>query len=117
MALYSVWNWDRNAWAVFQTSTPVSVGDDPDPPRPRATSPIGVDPDVAVKELPQNARFLGFDHLCRGEVRRLRGGPGVGQTDDSMGLADVLRHPAVLVGAGLVGGWTLHKMLRHGGRR
>lgn len=117
MALYSVWNWDRNAWAVFQTSTPVSVGDDPDPPRPRSGSAIGVDPDLAVKELPPNARFLGFDHLCRGEVRRLRGGPGVGQTDDSRGLADVIRHPVALVGLGLLGGWTLRKLLREGGRR
>ena len=40
MALYSAWDWDKNAWAVFATPGTVSVGDDPIAPKPKQTSPI-----------------------------------------------------------------------------
>lgn len=70
MALYSVWDWNRNAWAIYRTKTPVSVGDDPLPHRGHRDSPIGADPDSAVKALPSNARLVGYDHMARGEIRR-----------------------------------------------
>ena len=73
MALYSVWNWDRNAWAVYQTRAPVSVGDDAFPPRPTKVGPIGADPDTQVKPLPAGARFVEHSHIARGEVRRKPG--------------------------------------------
>lgn len=69
MALYSVWDWNRNAWAIYRTSTPVSVGDDALPPRP-TTGPIGADPDTQVKPLPRGAKFVEYSHVARGEVRR-----------------------------------------------
>lgn len=75
MALYSVWDWDRNAWRVYATKAAASVGDDPVPPRPVNVSPIGADPDMDVKPLPAGAKFVGFDLICRGEVRRLPAGP------------------------------------------
>ncbi len=70
MALFSVWDWDRNLWAIYQNAQTVSVGDDPRPPRPMNISPLGADPDTQVNPLPPDARFVGFDHTCRGEVRR-----------------------------------------------
>jgi hypothetical protein len=75
MALYSVWDWDRNAWAVYRDARPVSVGDDPKPPRPANVSQLGADPDTQMNPLPSDARFVGYDHLCRGEVRRRGDGP------------------------------------------
>jgi len=71
MALYSVWDWNRNSYRVYTTPTPVSVGDDPVPPNPSGTSPIGANPDTDVKPLPPGAKFIGYDHLARGEIRRL----------------------------------------------
>ncbi|RLB43797.1 MAG: hypothetical protein DRH30_02555 [Deltaproteobacteria bacterium] len=76
MALYSVWDWDRNSWRVYKTSTPVSVGEDAIPPKPSSTSPIGADPDTQVKALPRNATLSGYSHVARGEVRRMSGGLG-----------------------------------------
>jgi len=70
MALYSVWDWNRNAYRVYATNTPVSVGDDPKPPKPLDIGPIGADPDTDVNVLPANAKFVGYDHLARGEIRR-----------------------------------------------
>lgn len=69
MALYSVWDWDKNSWAIYRDSLPVSVGDDPKPPRPQRVSRLGADPDTQTKPLPSGARFVGYDHMCRGEVR------------------------------------------------
>lgn len=69
MALYSVWDWDRNAWAVYRDGRRVSVGDDPTPPRPIDVSPLGADPDTQLKVLPNDARFVGYDLMCRGEAR------------------------------------------------
>jgi hypothetical protein len=73
MALYSVWDWDRNSWKVYQTRTPVSVGDDALPPKPHGTSVLGADPDTHVKPLPGGAKFHGYSHVARGEIRRSDG--------------------------------------------
>jgi len=70
MALFSVWDWDKNSWAVYRNGDSVSVGDDPKPPKPTGTSPLGADPDTHVKLLPSNAKFTGYSHVARGEVRR-----------------------------------------------
>lgn len=86
MAFYSTWDWNRNSWRVYATKTPVSVGDDPIPPRPRSASPIGADPDTGVKPLPSGAKFIGYSHVCRGEVRRLS--RGMGDSGDDAGSKD-----------------------------
>lgn len=70
MALYSVWDWDRNSYRVYTTPTHVSVGDDPVPPKPLGVGPIGANPDTDVKPLPSGAKFIGYDHFARGEIRR-----------------------------------------------
>lgn len=69
MALYSVWNWDRNNWEVYRDARPVSVGVDSKPPKPSDVNTIGVDPDTQMNPLPSDARFMGYDHTCRGEIR------------------------------------------------
>lgn len=71
MALYSVWDWNRNSYRVYTTPTPVSVGDDPVPPAPTDVGPIGANPDSDVKPLPPGAKFIGYDLNARGEIRRL----------------------------------------------
>jgi len=71
MALYSVWDWDRNSWRIYSTPASVSVGDDARPPRPANVSPIGADPDTQVKALPAGAKLQGYSHVARGEVRRM----------------------------------------------
>lgn len=97
MALYSTWDWDRNAWRVYRTSETVSVGDDPKPPRPTAHSALGVDPDTAVRPLPSGAVFVGYDHVARGEVRRA-GGSALGETAET-----VFGNPVLwIVGAAVV---------------
>jgi hypothetical protein len=75
MALYSVWDWDRNSYRVYATKRPASVGDDPVPPRPESGSVIGADPDTDVKPLPAGAKFLAYSNVARGEVRRKSSGP------------------------------------------
>lgn len=74
MALYSVWDWNRNNYRVYTTPTHVSVGDDPVPPKPLDISPIGANPDSDIKPLPPGAKFIGHDHFARGEIRRLPAG-------------------------------------------
>ena len=69
MALYSVWDWNRNAWALYRTKAPVSVGDDPIPPRNSSTV-LGACPDDDIKPLPSGAKLIGYSHVARGEVRR-----------------------------------------------
>ena len=78
MALYSVWDWNRNAYAVYSTPKRVSVGDDPVPPRPKGLSKLGASPDDDVKPLPSGAKLIGYDHFARGEIRRRSGLFGVG---------------------------------------
>ncbi len=74
MALYSVWDWDRNAYRIYSTSRTASVGDDPTPPRPTGLAQLGADPDTDVKPLPAGAKLVGYSHIARGEIRRLNRG-------------------------------------------
>lgn len=83
MALYSVWDWNRNSYRVYETSRPASVGDDPKPPRPRGRSVLGANPDTDVKPLPGGARFVEYSHVPRGEIRRQP--RGLGDTGDDAG--------------------------------
>lgn len=83
MALYSVWDWDRNAYRVYATKKPVSVGDDPSPPRPRGISALGADPDLHVKPLPSGAKLVGYSHMARGEIRRAPAGILSGAASES----------------------------------
>jgi len=99
MALYSVWDWDRNAYRVYRTRTPVSVGDDPIPPKPRSSSPIGADPDTQIKALPAGAQPIGFSHIARGEIRRTGGALG----GDDGGSSSRWAWVAAGVAAGAVG--------------
>lgn len=105
MALYSVWDWNRNAYRIYSTRQPVSVGDDPVPPRPTGLSAIGADPDTHIKPLPAGARLVGHSHLARGEVRRLSGGLGDGGDDGGVasgagGTKWVMLVAGIALGAG-----------------
>lgn len=106
MALYSVWDWDRNSWAIYRDARPVSVGDDPKPPRPTNVSPIGADPDTQVNLVPSDARFIGYDHMCRGEVRR-RGNSALSGLGIDMPSSDDLQKYALgaLIGASAAYAW------------
>jgi len=101
MALYSVWDWNRNAWGVYRTNRPASVGDDPLPHRPSGASSIGADPDIHVKALPSGAKFVGYDHTCRGEVRRKTGFLGIGG-DDAGQASGIVGHGWLMFAAGIV---------------
>ncbi len=99
MALFSVWDWDHNSWAIYRNDRPVSVGDDPKPPRPTTMSRLGADPDTQMNPLPSDARFIGYSHVARGEVRRKPSG-----TMDALGLDmpstdDVKKYAIGAVGA------------------
>lgn len=98
MALYSVWDWNRNAYRVYATRRPVSVGDDPIPPRPGGLSPLGADPDQHLKPLPSGVKFLGYSHLARGELRRMP--RGIGDTADDAGAAGSGRSSWLMLGLG-----------------
>jgi hypothetical protein len=76
MALYSVWDWNRNAYRVYQTPGAASVGDDPKSPVPTGLHHLGADPDTQVNALPRNAKFLSYSHVARGEIRRMPGALG-----------------------------------------
>lgn len=111
MALYSVWDWNRNAYRVYSTRAPVSVGDDPIPPRPSGASVLGADPDEHLKPLPGGARFMGFAHLPRGELRRMP--KGLGDSGDDAGAQGsgggwMMLGFGVAVGAG--GMWLWSRM-------
>jgi len=106
MALYSVWDWDRNAWGVYRTPTPVSVGDDPLPHSSSGDSAIGAAPSTGVKALPSNARLIGYDHLARGEVRRRSG--ALGDNGDDAGRSTGVTGNGWLmfaVGVAVATGW------------
>jgi len=122
MALYSVWDWNRNAYRVYATSTPVSVGDDPKPPKPVVNSPIGASPDTDIKALPAGAKFLGYDAMARGEIRRAPNGPGdlgddagISSAERSSGLA--VAFVAGMVSAYMLSEWYKRRRVRSNRRR
>lgn len=111
MALYSVWDWNRNAYRVYSTRKPVSVGDDPIPPRPSGLTSLGADPDHDIKPLPSGVKFLGYSHLARGEVRRMP--DGLGDNGDDAGAATSSKGRWTMLGLGIAigagGAWLLGK--------
>jgi hypothetical protein len=70
MALYSVWDWNKNLYRVHADTLPVSVGVDPSPPQPTGVHLLGAIPYDHAKVLPPAARFMGLSHVPRGEVVR-----------------------------------------------
>lgn len=107
MAIYSVWDWNRNAYQIFQTPKPVSVGDDPVSPKPSSTSVLGADPDTQVNVLPTDAKFMGFSHMARGEIRRVSGGLGDTSPPEEMPF---WKKPLVMFVAGAAAAWTAIKV-------
>lgn len=107
MALYSVWDWNRNAYRIYTTRSPVSVGDDPIPPRPSGAHTLGADPDTHVKALPRGVRLVGYSHLPRGEVRRRSKwladvGDDAGSNDASSGGKLAMLGVGIVIGAGVM---------------
>ena len=112
MALYSVWDWDRNAYAIYRTKTPVSVGDDPTPPKASGpTSGLGADPDVGVKPLPRGARRIGYSQVARGEIRRHSRHPA--DLGDDAGSAGATRW-AIPLAAGIGIGYAASRLMKGG---
>jgi hypothetical protein len=70
MALYSVWDWNKNLYRVYADQRPVSVGVDPEPPRPGNVHILGAIPYDAAKTLPVGVKFMGLSHVPRGEIVR-----------------------------------------------
>lgn len=112
MALYSVWDHTRNEYRVYATQRPVSVGDDPLPPRPSRTSVLGADPDQDVKPLPSGTKFMGYSHVARGEIRRLSSGFG-DLGDDAGAGSTVTSNRWFMLGLGVAaGGLGMHLWMR-----
>jgi len=101
MAFYSVWDWNKNAYRVYATNAPVSVGDDPTPPKPLGIGPIGADPDTDAKPLPAGARFVGYSHMARGEIRRLPNSILGDNGDDGASSGSWWSNPFVMFTAGV----------------
>ena len=112
MALYSVWDWNKNLYRVYADQRPVSVGVDPDPPKPRNLHILGAVPFEGCKLLPPGTRLMGLSHVPRGEIVR-----------DAQGFKEHLglgtdagqRTPlgnAALVGLGAVFGFVVSRVLR-----
>jgi hypothetical protein len=102
MALYSVWDWNRNSYRVYSTTSPVSVGDDPVPPRPTGTHVLGADPDADVKPLPSGVRLIGRSHLPKGEIRRAP--RGLGDNGDDAGNSNGAGSGLAMLGLGIAVG-------------
>lgn len=116
MALYSVWDWNRNAYRVYTTPTHVSVGDDPTPPKPSGIGPIGANPDSDVKPLPPGATFVGHDLFARGEIRRMPA--SLGDVGDDAGRGGFWSQPGVMFAAGVFSAfWAAELWDRYGKRR
>ena len=103
MAFFSAWDWDRNAYRVYATPQRVSVGDDPEPPRPRGAGELGAVPDQDVKSLPLGARFVGYSPMARGEIVRLNAGALGALGFGEMTAGDIGRVVLLLAFGGLVG--------------
>lgn len=110
MALYSVWNWDRNNWEIYRDARPVSVGVDAKAPKPSNVSALGADPDTQMNPLPSDAKFMGYDHMCRGEVRVANSSVLSGLGLDVPDVSDLKKYA---IGAALgFGAFALYRSLR-----
>lgn len=112
MALYSVWDWNKNLYRVHSNATPISVGVDPKPPRPAAPHQLGAVPYEHAKVLPAGTRFMGLSHVPRGEIVREAASVkellGLGEEPGEMSWGRLL-----LVGvAGAVAGFAFARAIR-----
>lgn len=100
MALYSVWDWNKNLYKVYADQRPVSVGVDPEAPRPSNLHILGAIPYDAAKTLPANVRFMGLSHVPRGEILR-----DTRSTVELMGLGSDATgtKPGIIAGVAVVG--------------
>jgi len=108
VATYSAWDWNINAYRVYKDARPVSIGDDPTPPRPKGVSVLGAVPDRDVKLIPPGAKQVGTSVVAVGEIAkdpRLNlakgagggGGDGLGSFSGGTSLM-----PVILVGVAVV---------------
>lgn len=115
MALYSVWDWNKNAYRVYQTPGATSVGDDPKSPVPAGLHHLGADPDTQVNVLPRGARFMSYSHIARGEIRRMPGGLGQAPAPED---SPWWQRPIVMFGAGVFATfWVAELYAEYGVRR
>lgn len=127
MAKYSAWDWNINKFRVYESVKPVSIGDDPAPPRPRNLSILGAVPDKDVKLLPPAAKSVGTSPVAIGEIVRdprlntakdaaaakSGGGDGLGAWGDTA-MAFV---PTLIIGAAIVAAAVAVEHFTRGGRR
>ncbi len=106
MALYSVWDWNKNLYKVYADQRPVSVGVDPQPPRPTNVHLLGAVPYDACKLLPPGTRFMGLSHVPRGEIVREAGNVrelmGLGDSDGGPSLFGTIAIAAASAAAGFI---------------
>jgi len=107
MALYSVWDWGHNAYRVYHTPRVVSVGDDPVSPKPSSMSALGADPDTQVHTVPSDAKFIGYSHVAKGEIRRVAGGLGDTTSPEE---TPFWKQPVVMFAAGAATLWLASKI-------
>jgi hypothetical protein len=106
MALYSVWDWNKNLYRVYADQRPVSVGVDPHPPRPSNVNILGAVPYDDCKTLPAGARSMGLSHVPRGEIVRQTGSVqellGLGDNDGGRSLFGTVAIAAASAAAGFL---------------
>jgi len=112
MALYSVWDWNKNLYRTYVNATPVSVGVDPQPPRPNSVHLLGAVPYEHAKVLPSGVRFMGLSHVPRGEIVRDAASVKelLGLGDESGGRSAL--GTAAIAAAGIVAGYVIARMMR-----
>ena len=112
MALYSVWDWNKNLYRVYADQRPVSVGVDPHPPRPSNVNILGAVPYDDCKTLPPGTRPMGLSHVPRGEIVRQTGSVqellGLGDSDGGRSLFGTV---AIAV-TGAVAGFLVARYVR-----
>lgn len=112
MALYSVWDWNKNLYRVYSNTTPVSVGVDPQPPRPSGMHFLGAVPYEHAKVLPSAVNLMGLSHVPRGEIVREAASVkellGLGEDADGKSFTSTL----LVAAAGAIVGYVIARTVR-----